>query len=75
MLFKLYWDFLDMNRSLKILMKIAEAEQLSWIVLFGSLEDFIFEAFKGLKFVEQSPTFSESKLFIWNRYIFVSSLK
>lgn len=45
-------------------MKIAEAEQLSWTVLHGSLEDFISEAFKGLKFVEQSPTSSESKLFI-----------
>lgn len=48
-------------------MKIAEAEQLSWIVLLGSLEDFILEAFKGLTFLEQSPTFSESKLCIWNR--------
>lgn len=67
MLFKFHWDFLDTNRSLKILMKIAEAEQLSWIVLLGSLEDFILEAFKGLTFLEQSPTFSESKLCIWNR--------
>lgn len=45
-------------------MKIAEAEQLSWIVLLGSLEDFILEAFKGLTFLEQSPTFLESKLCI-----------